>query len=70
MPRSTAPKQQEPQQEPQPANDPVSLIGKFADVPQPQAEEIIIGKVAESSAPAPAPKPVVTIDDDGSITIK
>jgi len=46
------------------------LIGKFADVPQPQAEEIIIGKVAESSAPAPAPKPVVTIDDDGSITIK
>jgi len=65
MPRSTAPKETSQQQA-----DPTCLIGKPADVPQPKTEEIIIGKVDRKPEPPAAPTPVVSTDDDGTITIK
>lgn len=64
MPRSTAPK------EPAPQPDPVSLVGKPADVPQPgPSQDIVIGKVEGKPAPAPVPAPVVTTDKNGDIVI-
>ena len=66
MPRSTAPKEQEPQ----PKADPVSLIGPPAAVEQPVSEEIVIGKVESKPTPAAGPAPVVTTDKNGDIVIK
>lgn len=54
-----------------PASDPVSLMGGPSDVPQPGAsEDIVIGEVQARPKVEPAPAPVVTYGDDGSITIK
>lgn len=65
MPRSIAPKDNSPQP------DPVSLINKESNVPEAvPSEDIVIGKVESQEPPAPAPDPVVTIDKDGTITIK
>lgn len=66
MPRSTAPKEPQPQ-----ADAPVSLIGQPADVPQPgPSQEIVIDKVESKPAPGPVPAPVVTTDKNGDIVIK
>ena len=65
MPRSTAPKDNNLQP------DPVSLISKENNVPQPgPSKEVVIGEVKRKEPPAPAPAPVVTTDKDGTITIK
>jgi len=54
-----------------PSQNPVSLQGPPADVPQyGPTEEIIIGKVESKPVVEPGPAPVVVIDDDGSITIQ
>ncbi len=66
MPRSTAPKEQEPQ----PKADPVSLIGPPAVVEQPVSEEIVIGQVDAKPTRAADPTPVVTTASNGDIVIK
>jgi hypothetical protein len=54
-----------------PSQNPVSLQGPPADVPQHgPSEDIVIGKVESKPMAQPGPAPVVVIDDDGSITIK
>jgi hypothetical protein len=65
MPRSIAPKEQDPQ----PKADPVSLLGPPADVPQPVSKEIVIGAVESRPTPAASPAPVVTTDSNGNIVI-
>lgn len=56
---------------PQSSNSQVSLMKGPSDVPQPgPSKDIVIGKVESRSNAEPAPAPVVTYGDDGSITIK
>jgi len=65
MPRSIAPKDSSPQP------DPVSLINKESGVPEAvPSQDIVIGEVKRKEPPAPEPEPVVTVDKDGTITIK
>jgi hypothetical protein len=53
-----------------PQQDPVSLVGPPARVPQPAPySDIVIDVVEPRPVPQPDPTPVVTIDDNGSITI-
>lgn len=48
----------------------VSLVGPPAEVPQPQPVEITIGEVPEPLAQPEQPRPEVTVDEDGIITIR
>ena len=54
-----------------PSSDPVSLIGDYAQVEPPaQGEELVVGKEPERPAAPEAPAPTVTVDKDGTITIR
>ena len=55
---------------PQPQDNPVSLVGPPAQVEQwGPTPDIVIDVVATPAAMVPDPTPVVTFDDNGSITI-
>lgn len=64
MPRSRTPKTDSEQ-----TPDPVSLIGDFATVEQPQPKELVVGPDEAANDPT-APQPTVSVDDDGTIVIK
>lgn len=51
------------------APDPVSLIGDFANVEQPQPTELVVGPDEAANDPT-APPPAVSVDGDGTIVIK
>ena len=69
---STSPKSPTSSPASQPNSNPqVSLQGPEADVEQPgPSEEIVIGEVKSRPEPEPGPAPVVSVDKDGTITIK
>ena len=68
---STSPKSPINYQASPPSSNPeVSLLGPEADVEQyGPSEEIVIGEVEAQPAPEAGPAPLVSIDDDGTITI-
>jgi len=71
MARTQPSQEQCPMPSPAPQQPRASLVGPPAEVPQQDPyDDIVIEHVEARPAAQPDPEPVVTIDDDGSITIK
>lgn len=69
--RTQPKREQSPTPSPAPQENPVSLVGPPAQLPQREPyEDIVIGQIKAKPESESDPEPVVTYGDDGSITIK